>query len=153
MSIDLTDLSKWFGKVLVVNNLSLQINEGELFVLLGASGSGKSTVLRMIAGLTHPNSGTIALNGKDVTSLPPQKRGVGFVFQNYSIFRHMNVSNNVEFGLTVRKMASAERARRREELLDLVGLGGLGRRYAHQLSGGQQQRVAIARALAYEPSV
>lgn len=103
MSISLTNLSKWFGNVLVVNNLSLQVPGGELFVLLGASGSGKSTVLRMIAGLTRPQSGTIELNGKDVTTLPPQSRGVGFVFQNYSIFRHMNVADNVEFGLRVRK--------------------------------------------------
>lgn len=153
MSISLTNLSKWFGNVLVVNNLSLQVQDAELFVLLGASGSGKSTVLRMIAGLTRPQSGAIELNGKDVTTLPPQSRGVGFVFQNYSIFRHMNVADNVEFGLRVRKVPAAQRAKRREELLDLVGLGGLGRRFAHQLSGGQQQRVAIARSLAYEPSV
>lgn len=153
MSIILKGLSKWYEDVLVVNRLSLQVQDGELFVLLGASGSGKSTVLRMIAGLTHPQSGTIQLNGKDVTELPPQSRGVGFVFQNYSIFRHMNVAENVEFGLKVRKVPARQRARRSEELLDLVGLGGLGKRFAHQLSGGQQQRVAIARALAYEPSV
>lgn len=153
MSIVLKELSKWFGNFLVVNRLSLEVQEGELFVLLGASGSGKSTILRLIAGLAHPETGSVELNGKDVTSLPPQERGIGFVFQNYSLFRHMNVAENVEFGLKVRKVPSAERKRRREELLELVGLGGLGNRYAQQLSGGQQQRVALARALAYEPSV
>jgi sulfate transport system ATP-binding protein len=153
MSIVLTDLSKRFGNVLVVNRFSLQIQDGELFVLLGASGSGKSTVLRMIAGLTRPDSGTIELNQKDVTTLPPQARGTGFVFQNYSLFRHMTVAGNIEFGLKIRKASSSDRRRRRDELLDLVGLGGLGNRFAHQLSGGQQQRVALARALAYQPSV
>src|SRR5262249_35690111 len=153
MSIILTDLSKRYGNYLIVNKLSLQIEDGEMFVLLGASGSGKSTVLRMIAGLSRPDAGTVELNGKDVSTLPPQERGVGFVFQNYSLFRHMSVAENIEFGLRVRNIAQAERAKRREELLDLVGLGGLGNRYASQLSGGQQQRVALARALAYEPSV
>ncbi len=153
MSIVLTDLSKRFGNVLVVNKLSVQIQDGELFVLLGASGSGKSTVLRMIAGLTPPDGGTIELNQKDVTALPPQARGTGFVFQNYSLFRHMTVAENIEFGLRIRRVSAEERRRRLDELLDLVGLGGLGNRYAHQLSGGQQQRVALARALAYQPSV
>ncbi|PWT92946.1 MAG: hypothetical protein C5B54_02670, partial [Acidobacteria bacterium] len=153
MSIVLTDLSKRFGNVLIVNKFSVQIQDGELFVLLGASGSGKSTVLRMIAGLIRPDAGSIELNGKEVTKLPPQARGTGFVFQNYSLFRHMNVAENVEFGLRVRKVPAAERTKRREELLDLVGLGGLGLRLTTQLSGGQQQRVALARALAYQPSV
>ncbi|MCI0615841.1 ATP-binding cassette domain-containing protein [bacterium] len=153
MSIVLTDLSKRFGNVLVVNKLSVQIPDGELFVLLGASGSGKSTVLRMIAGLTRPDHGTIELNKKDVTALPPQARGTGFVFQNYSLFRHMTVSENIEFGLRIRRVSAAQRRQRLDELLDLVGLAGLGNRFAHQLSGGQQQRVALARALAYKPSV
>src|SRR5205085_4581381 len=139
MSIVLKGLSKRYGNFLVVNNLSLQVEDGELFVLLGASGSGKSTVLRMIAGLARPDSGTVELNQKDMTNLPPHARGIGFVFQNYSLFRHMNIAENVEFGLKVRKIPAAERARRREELLDLVGLGGLGNRYAQELSGGQQQ--------------
>jgi sulfate/thiosulfate transport system ATP-binding protein len=153
MSIVLTKLSKRFGNALVVNRFSLQINDGELFVLLGASGSGKSTVLRMIAGLIKPEEGTIELNGKNVTKLPPQKRDTGFVFQNYSLFRHMNVADNIEFGLDIRKAPAAERRRRREELLELVGLSGLGNRFSNQLSGGQQQRVALARALAYQPAV
>ncbi len=153
MSILLTDLTKRYNEQLVVNRVSLDIHDGELFVLLGGSGSGKSTVLRMIAGLTTPDAGKIVLNGRDVTYLPPQARGTGFVFQNYSIFRHMTVLENVEFGLRIRKTKSSERRRRAEELLDLVGLAGLGVRYPNQLSGGQQQRVALARALAYQPTV
>lgn len=153
MSIVLTDLSKRFGQNLIVNHVSLEIEDGELFVLLGGSGSGKSTILRMIAGLLVPDSGQIELNGRDVTYLPPQARGTGFVFQNYSIFRHMTVSDNVEFGLRIRGRPKAERRQRSEELLDLVGLAGLGSRFPDQLSGGQQQRVALARALAYRPEV
>ncbi|MFN8475867.1 MAG: ATP-binding cassette domain-containing protein [Anaerolineae bacterium] len=153
MSILLERLTKRFGDLPVVENINLEIAQGEMFVLLGASGSGKSTVLRMIAGLTEPDAGRILLHGRDVTSLPPQQRGTGFVFQNYSIFRHMSVADNIEFGLKIRKVPTAERARRRDELLDMVGLAGLGNRYADQLSGGQRQRVALARALAYEPKV
>ena len=122
-------------------------------MLLGASGSGKSTILRMLAGLVTPSEGTIRFAGKDVTQLAPQKRDVGLVFQNYSIFRHMTVGENIEFGLKIRGVAVAEREHRREELLDLVGLGGLSARYESQLSGGQRQRVALARALAYKPTV
>jgi sulfate transport system ATP-binding protein len=153
MSIVLDRLSKRFGSQTVVSRVSLTVEDGELFVLLGASGSGKSTVLRLIAGLAVPDSGTIQLRGRDVTDLAPQEREIGFVFQNYSIFRHMSVAENIEFPLKIRKVPAAERVRRREELLDLVGLGGLGGRYAHQLSGGQQQRVALARSLAHKPSV
>ena len=153
MSIILTNLSKRFGANVVVNNVSLEIDDGELFVLLGGSGSGKSTILRLIAGLIHPDAGRIELHGRDVTYLPPQARHTGFVFQNYSIFRHMTVADNVAFGLRIRKVPRQEQRRRSDELLDLVGLGGLGGRYADQLSGGQQQRVALARALAYEPAV
>ena len=153
MSIVVTGLSKTYGKTVVVNRVSLSVENGEFFVLLGPSGSGKSTILRMIGGLTLPDNGKIELNGKDVTSLPPQQRGVGFVFQNYSLFRHMTVADNIEFGLKVRKVPAPKRRSRREELLDLVGLGGLGNRLPQQLSGGQQQRVALARALAYNPEV
>jgi len=153
MSIVLEHLSKGYGGQSVVANLSLEIGDGELFVLLGPSGSGKSTVLRMIAGLSEMDSGRVLLNGRDVTDLPPQKRGVGFVFQNYALFRTMTVAENVEFALKVRKVAAAERARRRDELLELVGLAGLGGRLPRQLSGGQQQRVALARALAHQPEV
>jgi sulfate transport system ATP-binding protein len=153
MSIRLEGLAKSFGGQPVVKPTSLEVRDGELFVLLGASGSGKSTILRMVAGLTAPDGGRIWLRDRDVTRLPPQARGIGFVFQNYSIFRHMSVGENIEFPLKIRKVPPAERARRREELLDRVGLGGFGNRYAHQLSGGQQQRVALARALVHEPSV
>ena len=153
MSILLDGLTKRFGRHAVVDQVSLELAPGELFVLLGSSGSGKSTVLRLIAGLLAPDGGRILLHDRDVTRLPPQKRGVGFVFQNYSIFRHMTVARNIEFGLRIRGVRAAERARRREELLELVGLGGLGNRYARQLSGGQLQRVALARALAYGPEV
>src|SRR5690606_11709385 len=153
MSIVLNQISKLYRSQVVVDRVSLEIEDGELFVLLGASGSGKSTILRMIAGLTPPTAGTIHLHGRDVTYLPAQQRDIGLVFQNYSIFRHLNVAENIEFGLSVRKIPANERARRRDELLDLVGLAGLGNRYAHQLSGGQQQRVALARALAHKPKV
>ncbi len=153
MSILLDGLTKRFGGRAVVEGVRLEIEDGELFVLLGASGSGKSTILRMIAGLSSSDGGRIQLMGTDVTDLPPQKRGVGFVFQNYSIFQHMTAAKNIAFGLRIRRVPGAERRKKSEELLDLVGLGGLGDRYAHELSGGQQQRVALARALAYEPRV
>ncbi len=153
MSIVLTELTRRFDDVPVVNHISLEIRDGELFVLLGGSGSGKSTLLRLIAGLLEPDEGRIELDGKDVTWLPPQARGVGFVFQNYSIFRHMTAAQNIEFGLRIRGVPKANRSQRVEELLELVGLSGLGARYPDQLSGGQQQRVALARALAYHPAV
>ncbi len=153
MSILLRDVVKRYHDQTIVDHVDLEIADGELFVLLGPSGSGKSTILRMIAGLTSVTAGRIILHGRDVTDLSPQQRDTGFVFQNYSLFRHMTVADNIEFGLAVRKAAKAERARRRDELLDLVGLGGLGGRYPAQLSGGQQQRVAVARALAAQPSV
>jgi sulfate transport system ATP-binding protein len=153
MSITLENVSKRFAGQTIVDRVSLEVQTGELFVLLGASGSGKSSLLRLISGLLPPDEGVIRLQGRDVTALSPQARDVGFVFQNYSIFRHMTVAENIEFGLRIRKVPAAERERRREELLDLVGLGGLGARYESQLSGGQLQRVALARALAYRPTV
>jgi sulfate transport system ATP-binding protein len=153
MSIALENVTRRFAEEVTVDRVSLEVEAGELFVLLGASGSGKSTILRMIAGLILPDEGVVRLSGRDVTTLPPQARDVGFVFQNYAIFRHMTVAQNIEFGLKVRKVRAAERQQRREELLDLVGLGGLGGRYESQLSGGQRQRVALARALAYKPTV
>jgi sulfate transport system ATP-binding protein len=153
MSIVLEGLMKRFAGRAVVENVNLKIEDGELFVLLGSSGSGKSTILRMIAGLASSDAGSIQLMGRDVTNLAPQQRGVGFVFQNYSIFQHMTAAQNIAFGLRIRGVRRRERRRRSEELLDLVGLGGLGDRYARELSGGQQQRVALARALAYEPTV
>jgi sulfate transport system ATP-binding protein len=153
MSIRLESLSKRYDGHPVVNNVSLEVTEGEFFVLLGPSGSGKSTVLRLIAGLSDADGGRVLLHGRDVTGLPPQKRGIGFVFQSYALFRHMTVAANVEFPLRVRRTPRAERRRRRDELLELVGLAGLGGRLPGQLSGGQQQRVAIARALAHRPEL
>lgn len=153
MSIVLEQLTKRYEGHPVVNNVSLEVADGEFFVLLGSSGSGKTTVLSMIAGLTGTDHGRILLHSRDVTHLPTQERRVGFVFQNYALFQHMTVGENIEFGLRIRKVALAERHRRRDELLELVGLAGLGNRLPRQISGGQQQRVALARALAYQPDV
>jgi sulfate/thiosulfate transport system ATP-binding protein len=153
MSIRLVGLTKRFGDNTIVNHLDLEVRDEELFVLLGASGSGKSTVLRLIAGLVFPDRGQIFLNGVDVTSTPPQRRKVGFVFQNYALFRHMTVEENIGYGLLIRRTPASDRRRRTEELLGVVGLAGLSDRYPDQLSGGQQQRVALARALAYGPEV
>jgi sulfate transport system ATP-binding protein len=153
MSIILQNLAKRYGTHAVVDRVSLEIEDGELFVLLGASGSGKSTILRMIAGLVTAEEGHILLHGRDVTGLPPQQRNIGMVFQNYSLFRHMTAAENIEFPLSIRKVPKAKRHAKRDELLDLIGMAGLGGRYPRQLSGGQQQRVAVARALAAEPSV
>jgi len=153
VSIILNDVSKKFGNHVVVDRLALEIRDGEFFVLLGASGSGKSTILRMIAGLSYPDEGKILIHEADMTYAPVQQRGIGFVFQNYSIFSHMTVAENIEFGLRIRRMPRPSRVRRIEELLEMVGLAGLGNRMPAQLSGGQQQRVALARALAHQPKV
>jgi sulfate/thiosulfate transport system ATP-binding protein len=150
MSIVLDKVAKSYASI---QDFSLEVEAGELFVLLGASGSGKSTLLRLIAGLSPLDSGRIWLHGRDVTALPPQQRGTGFVFQNYSLFRHMTAAQNVEFGLSVRRVSRQERERRVAELLSLIEMAGLGERMPSQLSGGQQQRVALARALAHEPEV
>ena len=153
MSIVLEKLTKRYDDHPVVNNVSLEIEDGEFFVLLGSSGSGKTTVLSLIAGLVPSDQGRILLHGRDVTWLPPQQRNVGFVFQNYALFQYMTVAQNVEFGLNIRKTPSAKRRQKSDELLELVGLAGLGERMPWQLSGGQQQRVALARALAYQPDI
>jgi ABC-type Fe3+/spermidine/putrescine transport system ATPase subunit len=154
VSITLENVTKRYGGgQVVVDRVSLDVKTGELFVLLGASGSGKSTILRMLAGLTQPDEGVIRFADRDVTWVPPQKRDVGLVFQNYSIFRHMTVGENIEFGMRIRGVPASEREQRREELLELVGLSGLAARFDSQLSGGQRQRVALARALAYKPAV
>ncbi|HEY1889356.1 MAG TPA: ABC transporter ATP-binding protein [Steroidobacteraceae bacterium] len=153
MSITLDQLTKRYQGVPVVNDVSLEIGDGEFFVLLGPSGSGKSTLLRAIAGLSGLDHGRIALHGRDVTHVAARRRGVGLVFQNYALFRHMTVAENIEFALRVRRMRAAERRRRRQELLRLVALEGLDERLPAQLSGGQQQRVAVARALAHKPEV
>ncbi|HEY8538042.1 MAG TPA: ABC transporter ATP-binding protein [Steroidobacteraceae bacterium] len=153
MSITLDQVTKRYQGAPVVNDVSLEVAEGEFFVLLGPSGSGKSTLLRAIAGLTGVDHGRIALHGKDVTHISARHRGVGLVFQNYALFKHMTVAENIEFALRVRRMKAAERRARRKELLRLVALEGMDDRLPTQLSGGQQQRVAVARALAHKPQV
>src|SRR5690348_17255220 len=153
MSIALDQVTKRYQDQPVVNDVSLEIGEGECFVLLGPSGSGKSTLLRAIAGLTAVDHGRIALHGRDVTHVRARDRGVGLVFQNYALFRHMTVADNIEFALRVRRMKAADRRARRKELLQLVALEGMDERLPGQLSGGQQQRVAVARALAHKPQV
>ena len=153
MSIRLEGISKYYGQQVVVNNVSMEIKNGEFFVLLGSSGSGKTTILNIIAGLIQPEKGTVLLHDRDVTNLPPQRRNVGFVFQNYALFKHMNVAQNIEFGLKIRKVPKVQRQMKSDELLEMVGLVGLGNRMPGQLSGGQQQRVGIARALAMDPRV
>ncbi len=153
MSIVLETLTKRYAGDPVVNRVSLEIADGEFFVLIGPSGSGKSTVLRMIAGLNTVDEGRVWLHGRDVTFARPQQRNVGFVFQHYALFKHMSVSENIEFALRVRRQPAEVRRHRRDELLELVGLAGLGKRMPAQLSGGQQQRVALARALAHQPDV
>lgn len=153
MSIVVERLVKSYGAQLVVNQVSFEVAPGECFVLLGPSGSGKSTVLRMLAGLTEPDGGRIVVAGRNVAELPPQKRGMGFVFQNYALFGHLTVAENLEFPLQIRHVSARDRRARRGELLELVGLVGLDQRFPHQLSGGQQQRVALARAIAAQPDV
>lgn len=153
MSITLDQVTKRYQGSPVVNDVSLDIGDGEFFVLLGPSGSGKSTLLRAIAGLSGVDHGRISLHGRDVTHLSAKERGVGLVFQNYALFRHMTVADNIEFALRVRRMRAADRRKRRQELLRLVSLEGMDERLPAQLSGGQQQRVAVARALAHKPEV
>ena len=153
MSIELNNVSKQFGDVVAVNNVSFTVQEGELLGLLGPSGGGKTTVLRMIAGLELPTSGDILIRGKRVNDIAVQQRNIGFVFQNYALFKTMNVFKNVAFGLKIKKWKKADIKNRVAELLELLGLDGLEKRFPHQLSGGQRQRVAIARALAPKPSV
>jgi sulfate transport system ATP-binding protein len=153
MGILARDVTKRFGDFTAVDGVTVEVETGSLTALLGPSGSGKSTLLRVIAGLEQPDTGTVWLDGRDVTALPPQERGIGFVFQHYAAFKHMTVADNVAFGLTVRKRPKSEIKARVAELLALVQLGPFGDRYPAQLSGGQRQRMALARALAVEPSV
>ena len=153
MAIVVTDVNKRFGDFVALDSIDLDVPSGSLTTLLGPSGSGKSTLLRVIAGLETPDTGTVEINGEDATSFPPQKRGVGFVFQHYAAFKHMTVRDNVAFGLSIRRRPKKEIAERVAELLSLVQLDGLADRYPNQLSGGQRQRMALARALAVEPKV
>jgi sulfate transport system ATP-binding protein len=153
MSIALEQVSKDYAGAPAVSDVSVELPDGELFVLLGPSGSGKSTLLRAIAGLTPIDHGRIVLHGRDVTNLGARDREVGFVFQNYALFKHMTVADNIEFALRARRVRAADRRRRRAELLRLVALEGYDQRLPSELSGGQQQRVALARSLAHEPRV
>jgi sulfate/thiosulfate transport system ATP-binding protein len=153
MGIRAQNVTKRFGDFVALNNVSVDIPTGSLTALLGPSGGGKSTLLRIIAGLEQPDSGSIEIAGADSTSLPPQQRNVGFVFQHYAAFKHMTVRGNVAFGLEIRKRPKREVEERVNELLALVHLSQFADRYPSQLSGGQRQRMALARALAVEPQV
>ena len=151
--LSLKNISKSFGQTPAVADVSLDVERGEFFGLLGPSGCGKTTTLRMIAGLEKPDSGTIEFDGSDITNLPAERRGFGMVFQNYALFPHLNVFENVAFGLRARKRPKAEIRERVKSALELVQLPGYEKRRVDELSGGQQQRVAIARAIAIEPAL
>jgi sulfate transport system ATP-binding protein len=153
MSIVVDSVSKRFGEFVALDDVSLEVRDGSLTALLGPSGGGKSTLLRVIAGLETPDSGRVDIGGEDATQTPPQRRNVGFVFQHYAAFKHMTVAKNVAFGLTIRKRPKDEIDARVDELLKLVHLDGFAHRYPSQLSGGQRQRMALARALAVQPRV
>ncbi|HEY7003383.1 MAG TPA: TOBE-like domain-containing protein [Gaiellaceae bacterium] len=153
MAIGVRNVTKRFGEFVALDDVSLAIPRGSLTVLLGPSGSGKSTLLRVIAGLEQPDYGEVVIFETDATALPPQKRGVGFVFQHYASFKRMSVRDNIAFGMKIQKRPKKEIRARVDELLELVQLHGLADRYPSQLSGGQRQRMALARALAVEPRV
>ena len=153
IAVSVRGVSKSFGPAEVLSNISFDVNEGEILVLLGASGSGKTTILRIISGLETPDEGTVVFHGREVTSLPARQRGTGVIFQSYALFPKMNVEHNISYGLKIRRRSKAEIGKRVKELIDLVHLNEHSRKFPSQLSGGQQQRVAIARALAYEPEV
>ena len=153
MAIEARHISKQFGDYTALDDVTVVVPDGSLTALLGPSGSGKSTLLRVIAGLEVPDAGQVLMEGEDVTTRPARTRGVGFVFQHYAAFKHMTVADNVAFGLSVRKRPKPEIKAKVDELLELVGLAHLGKRYPSQLSGGQRQRMALARALAVEPRV
>ena len=152
-AVRLTGLRKNYGSVAAVDGVDLDIAQGEFFTMLGPSGSGKTTLLRMIAGFERPDAGSIELGGVEVSRTPPYGRNVNTVFQDYALFPHMNILENVEYGLRVRRVAKAERRRRAQQALEMVRLPGLGERKPVQLSGGQRQRVALARAIVNEPEV
>lgn len=153
MYVELKNINKTYGSYQASRNVNLGIEKGKLIGLLGPSGSGKTTILRMIAGLETPDSGEVIIDGKVVNDVPASQRGIGFVFQNYALFRYMTVYDNVAFGLKVQKADKKKIDARVRELIKLVGLEGLEKRYPSQLSGGQRQRVAFARALAPNPQV
>lgn len=152
-AITVSGANKRYGDFVALDNVDFVVPAGSLTALLGPSGSGKSTLLRAIAGLDTPDSGTITINGRDVTNVAPQRRGIGFVFQHYAAFKHLTVRDNVAFGLKIRKVAKSDIKDRVDNLLEVVGLAGFQTRYPNQLSGGQRQRMALARALAVDPEV
>ena len=152
-AITVAGANKHYGDFAALDNVDFVVPKGSLTALLGPSGSGKSTLLRAIAGLDHPDSGTVTINGRDVTGVPPQKRGIGFVFQHYAAFKHLTVRDNVAFGPKIRKRPKAEINEKVDNLLEVVGLAGFQNRYPSQLSGGQRQRMALARALAVDPEI
>ncbi len=152
-TITVRGANKHYGDFAALDNIDFDVPSGSLTALLGPSGSGKSTLLRSIAGLDNPDSGTITINGRDVTGVPPQRRDIGFVFQHYAAFKHLTVWENVAFGLKIRKKPKAEIKKKVDDLLEVVGLSGFHTRYPAQLSGGQRQRMALARALAVDPQV
>ena len=151
--LELAHLSKWFGQTRAVNDLNLHADRGEILSILGPSGCGKTTTLRMIAGLETPASGSILSNGRDITNLPARARNIGMVFQNYALFPHLDVFENIAFGLKTRRLARALIEQRVTKTLANVRMEGYERRPVHELSGGQQQRIALARALAIEPEL
>ena len=151
--LDIRDVTKSFGATHAVERFNLTVGDGELVCLLGPSGSGKSTLLRMIGGFEQPTSGSISIDGEDVTRTPPERRPTGMVFQSHALWTHMNVFRNLAFGLKLRRLPREEIRRRVEAALDQVGLAGYGSRMTNQLSGGQQQRVALARSLVLEPKI
>ena len=153
MYVEMRDICKNYGNFRASDHVSFGIEKGKLVALLGPSGSGKTTLLRMIAGLETPNSGDIYIDGQRVNDVPAAKRGIGFVFQNYALFRYMTVYDNVAFGLELAKVPKKEIKKRVTELLELTGLSGMEKRYPNQLSGGQQQRTAIGRAIVKNPDI
>ncbi|WP_395018996.1 ABC transporter ATP-binding protein [Dongia sp.] len=153
VAVSFRNVSRHYGAVKAVDDVGFEIKDGEFFAMLGPSGSGKTTCLRLIAGFEQPTSGTVAIHGQDVTGIPPYDRDVNTVFQDYALFPHMTVLENVGYGLMIRKVPKAERVQRAEEMLSMVALSGFGGRKPSQLSGGQRQRVALARALVNRPSV
>src|SRR5690242_10255427 len=153
MDVRLVGLSKRYGDVVAVERVDCEIARGEFFTMLGPSGSGKTTTLRLIAGFEEPDQGRVELGGRDVTGIPPYDREVNTVFQDYALFPHMTVAENIEYGLRIRKVAKGERQRRRDEALEMVRLPGYGERRPAELSGGQRQRVALARAIVNRPKV